>query len=52
MSELPLKEKAPCSVKQAVPDMVVCPACGYENEVWSDDEMPVCKECGKELKAG
>ncbi|KJR41311.1 hypothetical protein MCHI_002812 [Candidatus Magnetoovum chiemensis] len=50
MSESQFKEKAPCSVKMAMPSEIECPSCGYVNEVWNDDEEPKCKECGTNIK--
>lgn len=50
MSESQFKEKPPCSIKQAIPSEVTCPECAHVNEVWSDDESPVCKKCNASLK--
>ncbi|QWR76352.1 hypothetical protein [Candidatus Magnetomonas plexicatena] len=51
MTESRFKEKPACSIKSVVPDTLFCKSCSYENEVWSDEENPVCKECGKPLKS-
>ncbi|MBF0342614.1 MAG: hypothetical protein HQL06_00125 [Nitrospirae bacterium] len=51
MSVSQFKEKPACSVKVPVPEMIACSGCGYENEVWNDEEQPVCVKCGASLKA-
>ncbi|MBF0566680.1 MAG: hypothetical protein HQK89_15755 [Nitrospirae bacterium] len=50
MSESRFKEKPLCSVKVPVPSLEACHSCGYENEVWSDEEEPVCRQCNTLLK--
>ena len=42
-----LKEKSPCSVKNTpVPEFIICPKCGDEIELWSDEYETVCLFCG------
>lgn len=41
-------EKPACSVTNAaVPDVIECPGCGEEIEMWSDETESTCKKCGK-----
>ncbi|MBF0464150.1 MAG: hypothetical protein HQK88_05750 [Nitrospirae bacterium] len=51
MTESRFKEKPACSIKTVVPHTVVCAGCSYENEVWSDEDGPVCMKCGKPLRS-
>lgn len=47
-----LKErpKSPCSVKNTpVPELVICPECGCEMELWSDEEEALCTVCGHKV---
>lgn len=38
--------------KQPHPDMVKCPFCGHEVEIWSDEFQAVCDKCGKTVSRG
>jgi len=44
------KQKSHCSatVKPA-PTYVTCLRCGYEVELWSDEEETVCPVCGRKV---
>ncbi len=40
-------EKSHCSVRMMpVPSLESCPSCGYELELWSDEEESQCPACG------
>ncbi|MBF0516288.1 MAG: hypothetical protein HQK97_04080 [Nitrospirae bacterium] len=50
MSESQFKEKPACAVKgAAVPDIVECPLCGAELEMWSDEQETHCKACNVDV---
>ncbi|MBF0591262.1 MAG: hypothetical protein HQL02_04160 [Nitrospirae bacterium] len=38
-------------VKSPKLKLINCPKCDHENEVWSDDDQPVCTQCGGILYA-
>ncbi|MBF0606908.1 MAG: hypothetical protein SFH39_03510 [Candidatus Magnetobacterium sp. LHC-1] len=38
-------------VKSPTLKLLKCRQCGHENEVWSDDDQPVCRQCGDALGA-
>lgn len=41
------KEKSACSEKDApMPEMIPCPGCSRELEVWTDEEEVLCRDCG------
>lgn len=47
MKEKRLHDKPACVVKSAaVPDEVICPHCGLEIEIWSDETEVKCTMCG------
>jgi hypothetical protein len=44
------KENEPCTVKYSpVPEFVTCPNCGFEIELWSEDEETRCLFCGHKV---
>ncbi|MCG6550753.1 MAG: hypothetical protein L7F77_00390 [Candidatus Magnetominusculus sp. LBB02] len=46
MSGSQFKETPACVVKAAaVPNVVECPSCGAELEMWSDEDEARCKTC-------
>ena len=48
MNDKRLEEKPACSIKSApMPEEVMCPHCGIEIEIWSDETDISCKLCGK-----
>jgi hypothetical protein len=38
------------NVREARPEPTVCPVCGGEAELWSDERAGRCHHCGSELK--
>ena len=47
MKDRRLEEKPACAVKNApVPSEVLCPHCGIDIEIWSDETDISCKMCG------
>ncbi|HOO77219.1 MAG TPA: hypothetical protein PLZ73_04950 [bacterium] len=34
-------------IKNPQPDEIICPTCGEETEIWSDEEEAVCPSCGR-----
>lgn len=49
-SEKEIIKPACAEINKPYPEEVVCPSCGAEVEVWSDEEDPRCVGCGAELK--
>lgn len=57
MSEQQLREnkktgfKCPgsMSIKQPIPEMFVCPNCGSEVEIWTNERMRKCGSCGQRV---
>lgn len=40
------KQKSPCSTQAAaVPELITCPKCGDEMEIWSDEDETLCLTC-------
>lgn len=38
--------KSACSIKYApVPEIIACPECGREIEIWSDEDEAKCQSC-------
>ena len=35
--------------KKRYPELFVCPKCGEEVEIWSDEEKGICSGCKKEI---
>ncbi len=43
----PTYKASHCTVKNApVPVSVTCPRCGYDVEIWTDEDETVCCSCG------
>lgn len=39
--------KSACSIKYApVPELIACPECGDEIELWTDEDEAACRSCG------
>ena len=38
------------NIREARPEPTVCPVCGGETELWSDERAGRCHHCGSELK--
>ena len=48
MNSKRLEEKPACSIQSApIPEEVICPQCGIDIEIWSDETDISCKLCGK-----
>ena len=48
MNDKRLEEKPACSIQSApIPEEVICPQCGIDIEIWSDETDISCKLCGK-----
>lgn len=53
MKRKEFKEKPACSERSApFPKEIVCPQCGSEIELWSDEESTDCRLCGHEVVKG
>jgi ribosomal protein S27E len=50
MKERRLHDKPACTVKAApYPVEVLCPHCGYDVEIWSDESENSCDKCGSTI---
>ncbi|MGQ9731431.1 MAG: hypothetical protein ACUVX8_09165 [Candidatus Zipacnadales bacterium] len=38
------------TIREAAPEYVICPHCGRETELWSDERIGRCHHCGAPLQ--
>ncbi len=47
MKKSEFKERPACSEKYSpFPELITCPECGEDVELWSDEEETLCHFCG------
>lgn len=45
-----IKNRSHCSVKNIpFPTEIICPICGYEVELWTDEDETRCYACGYKI---